>query len=148
VEYALNKVGCKALVTAIQHKTSEYQAMLRELAPELGDARTGDLHAKRLPHLRTVISLGEQDHAGCIAFHQALDAGTHADRKRRAEIGPTLQVDDAINLQFPSGTPGFPKGATLSHHNILNNGYFVTEAIRLKAGDRLCIPVPLYHCFG
>src|SRR5437764_809855 len=147
-EYALNKVGCKALVTAVAHKTSEYLHMLRELAPELSDSRPGDLHAARLPALRLVITLGEQDHAGCIAFHQACDAGTPADAGRLAEIGPTLQFDDPINIQFTSGTTGFPKGATLSHHNILNNGYFVAEAIRLGAGDRLCIPVPLYHCFG
>jgi len=147
-EYALNKVGCKALVTAVAHKTSAYLAMLRELAPELLDARPGDLHAARLPALRLVITLGEAEHAGCLAFHQASDAATAADRERLAQIGPTLQFDDPINIQFTSGTTGFPKGATLSHHNILNNGYFVGEAIRLMPGDRLCIPVPLYHCFG
>jgi fatty-acyl-CoA synthase len=147
-EYALNKVGCKALVTAVAHKTSEYLHMLRELAPELSDARPGDLRAARLPALRLVITLGEQDHAGCLAFHQACDAGTPADRARLAEIGAALQFDDAINIQFTSGTTGFPKGATLSHHNILNNGFFVAEAIRLAPGERLCIPVPLYHCFG
>ncbi len=147
-EYALNKVGCKALVTAIAHKTSEYLHMLRELAPELAAARPGDLQAKRLPALRLVITLGEQEHAGCLAFHQACDAGTPADTARVAEIGAALQFDDAINIQFTSGTTGFPKGATLSHHNILNNGYFVAEAIGLRVGERLCIPVPLYHCFG
>ena len=147
-EYALNKVGCKALVTAVAHRTSKYLHMLRELAPELSAARAGALQATRLPALRLVITLGGQDHAGCIAFHQALDAGTPADHQRLAEIGPTLQFDDAINIQFTSGTTGFPKGATLSHHNILNNGFFVAEAIRLAPGERLCIPVPLYHCFG
>ena len=147
-EYALNKVGCKALVTAVAHKTSEYLHMLRELAPELSAARPGDLRAARLPALRLVITLGEQEHEGCLAFHQACDAGTPADAARLAEIGPGLQFDDAINIQFTSGTTGFPKGATLSHHNILNNGYFVAEAIGLQVGERLCIPVPLYHCFG
>ncbi|HEX4710724.1 AMP-binding protein [Phenylobacterium sp.] len=147
-EYALNKVGCKALVTAIAHKTSEYLAMLRELAPELSDARPGDLQAARLPDLRLVITLGEQQHAGCLTFGEACDAGTPADVRRLAEIGQRLQFDEPINIQFTSGTTGFPKGATLSHHNILNNGYFVAETIRLQAGDRLCIPVPLYHCFG
>jgi fatty-acyl-CoA synthase len=147
-EYALNKVGCKALVTAVAHKTSEYLHMLRELAPELSDARPGDLRAGRLPALRLVITLGEQRHAGCLTFGEACDAGTPADVRRLAEIGPGLQFDDAINIQFTSGTTGFPKGATLSHHNILNNGFFVAEAIRLTPGDRLCIPVPLYHCFG
>ncbi|HEY2751288.1 AMP-binding protein [Phenylobacterium sp.] len=148
VEYALNKVGCKALVTAVEHKTSAYLAMLRELAPELSSARPGDLQSKRLPHLRLVVTLGEVEHSGCLAFHQACDAGTAADRERLEQIGPTLQFDDPVNIQFTSGTTGFPKGATLSHHNILNNGHFVAEAIRLGAGDRLCIPVPLYHCFG
>jgi fatty-acyl-CoA synthase len=147
-EYALNKVSCKALVTAVAHKTSEYLHMLRELAPELNDARPGDLNAARLPALRLVITLGDQEHKGCLAFHQALDAGTPADIARLAEIGAGLQFDQPINIQFTSGTTGFPKGATLSHHNILNNGYFVGEAIGLQAGERLCIPVPLYHCFG
>jgi fatty-acyl-CoA synthase len=147
-EYALNKVGCKALVTAIAHKTSAYLAMLRDLAPELSAARPGDLHAERLPELRLVITLGRDQHAGCLTFSEACDAGTPADVARLAEIGAGLQFDDPINIQFTSGTTGFPKGATLSHHNILNNGYFVAEAIKLQAGERLCIPVPLYHCFG
>ena len=147
-EYALNKVGCRALVTAVAHKTSEYLHMLRQLAPELDGARPGELHAARLPALRLLITLGDQDHASCLAFHQACDAGTPPDAERLAGIGAALQFDEAINIQFTSGTTGFPKGATLSHHNILNNGYFVGEAIGLQAGERLCIPVPLYHCFG
>ncbi|HEX3363521.1 AMP-binding protein [Phenylobacterium sp.] len=147
-EYALNKVGCKALITAVAHKTSEYLHMIRELAPELSSSRPGALQAGRLPALRWVITLGDQEHAGCLAFHQACDAGTPADTARLAEIGARLQFDQPINIQFTSGTTGFPKGATLSHHNILNNGYFVAEAIGLQVGERLCIPVPLYHCFG
>jgi fatty-acyl-CoA synthase len=147
-EYALNKVGCKALITAVSHRTSDYLAMLRELAPELSDAAPGELAAKRLPHLKLVITLGEGQRAGCLPFAQALAAGSDADRARLAEIGAGLQFDDPINIQFTSGTTGFPKGATLSHHNILNNGYFVGEAIGLQAGERLCAPVPLYHCFG
>ena len=132
----------------MRHKTSEYLEMLRDLAPELSASRPGTLQSARLPELRLVITLGDEEHAGCLAFHQACDAGTPADRERLAQIGPALQFDDAINIQFTSGTTGFPKGATLSHHNILNNGYFVAEAIRLAPGERLCIPVPLYHCFG
>jgi len=136
-EYALNKVGCRALVTAVRHKTSDYLSMVRELR-----------EAGRLPRLETVITIGDDPHRGCLSFPHVSNTADRADRTRLGEIGPTLQFDDPINIQFTSGTTGFPKGATLSHHNILNNGFFVAEAIRLKAGDKLCIPVPLYHCFG
>jgi len=147
-EYALNKVGCTALVTAVRHKTSDYLGMLRELAPELAAAKPGALASVRLPGLRLVVTLGDESHAGCLPFDAVVLAGAPTDRDRLGEIGKTLQVDDPINIQFTSGTTGFPKGATLSHHNILNNGYFVGEAIGLQPGEKLCIPVPLYHCFG
>jgi len=147
-EYALNKVACKALIMAVSHRTSDYLGMLRELAPELAGAAPGKLAAERLPHLRLVITLGEDQHAGCLPFGQALAAGSDADHARLAEIGEALQFDDPINIQFTSGTTGFPKGATLSHHNILNNGFFCGEAIGLTPDEKLCAPVPLYHCFG
>ncbi|MFC3068319.1 AMP-binding protein [Phenylobacterium soli] len=147
-EYALNKVACRALITAPSHKTSDYVGMLRELAPELAGAQPGRLAARRLPHLTLVITLGEAAHAGCLPFAEVLTAGGDQHRARLAEIGARLQFDDPINIQFTSGTTGFPKGATLSHHNILNNGFFVGEAIGLQPGEKLCAPVPLYHCFG
>jgi fatty-acyl-CoA synthase len=147
-EYAINKVSCKALITAPRHKSSDYIAMLRDLAPELSAAMPGQLAAERLPQLRLVIALGAAPHAGCMRFDDVLAAGGDAEVRQMQENGRLLQFDDAINIQFTSGTTGFPKGATLSHHNILNNGYFVGEAIRLRADDRLCAPVPLYHCFG
>jgi len=147
-EYALNKVGCKALVTAVRHKTSDYLGMLRELAPELATTRPGALASARLPALKLVVTVGEEVHAGCLPFDAVGSAGSAAERDRLDAIGRALQFDDPINIQFTSGTTGFPKGATLSHHNILNNGYFVGEAIALQPGEKLCIPVPLYHCFG
>ena len=148
VEYALNKAGCRALVTAPRHKTSDYIAMLRELAPQLAAADPGEGGAARLPHLKWIVTLGEDQHSGCLRYEDVLTPGDAQQRLALDAIGSRLQFDDAINIQFTSGTTGAPKGATLSHHNILNNGFFVGEAIRLQAGDKVCAPVPLYHCFG
>jgi fatty-acyl-CoA synthase len=148
LEYALNKVGCKALILAERFKTSDYVGMLRELTPELGHATPGKLESARLPALRSVVLLGDGWHPGAFRFSEVLARGTEKEAQRIAELGPQLQFDEPINIQFTSGTTGFPKGATLSHHNILNNGFFIGEAMRLTSDDRLCIPVPLYHCFG
>jgi fatty-acyl-CoA synthase len=148
VEYALNTVGCKALVLVPEHKTSDYIGMLRDLAPEIDAATPGHLTCPRLPELRIVVTLGTTHFAGCLHFEDVLSAGTAESRRALAETGPRLACTAPINIQFTSGTTGHPKGATLSHRNILNNGFFVGEAIRLKAGDRVCAPVPLYHCFG
>jgi fatty-acyl-CoA synthase len=148
LEYALNKVGCKAIILPERFKTSDYLGMLRELAPELDRAIQGKLEAPRLPTLRSVVLLGEAWHPGTFRFADILAKGGAAEAQHLAELAPELQFDDAINIQFTSGTTGFPKGATLSHHNILNNGFFIGEAMRLTPEDRLCIPVPLYHCFG
>ncbi len=147
LEYALNKVGCKALITATALKSSDYIAMLNELAPELASCRPGQLRAAKLPDLRTVIRIGGPS-PGMLAFEDVAGLGTDAERQRLREIAAELQFDDPINIQFTSGTTGFPKGATLTHHNILNNGYFIGETMHLTEKDRICIPVPLYHCFG
>jgi fatty-acyl-CoA synthase len=151
VEYALNKVGCKALVAMPQFKTSNYLGMLRELAPELSDHTPGQLEAVRLPTLRTVVWIDVADEGddqpGMVRFSDLLAEG-HAEDARIDQIAATLQNTDPINIQFTSGTTGFPKGATLTHRNILNNGFFIGECMRLTPEDRLCIPVPLYHCFG
>ncbi len=151
LEYALNKVGCKALVTMARFKTSNYLGMLRELAPEWAHAQPGRLESARLPHLRTVawIDVPGQgtDEPGLMRFSALLASG-NPDDPRLAEAARTLKATDPINIQFTSGTTGFPKGATLTHRNILNNGFFIGEAMKLTPADRLCIPVPLYHCFG
>jgi fatty-acyl-CoA synthase len=148
LEYALNKVGCKVLILAERFKTSDYVGMLRELAPEFGHAAPGRLEAGRLPSLRSIVLLGDGWQPGALRFSEVLARGGAVEAERIAALSPRLQFDDAINIQFTSGTTGFPKGATLSHHNILNNGFFIGEAMRLTPDDRLCIPVPLYHCFG
>jgi len=133
VEYALNKVGCSVLVTAPRFKTSDYIAMLRELGPE------------KLPHLRIIISLGSDQQDGFLRWG---DLGIAPDQAALTAIASTLDCNDAINIQFTSGTTGFPKGATLTHRNILNNGLQTGHMIKLGPDDRICIPVPLYHCFG
>jgi len=148
LEFCLKKVGCRALVTAERLKNSDYIAMLRTLAPELDHCAGHELSSARLPHLKLVIRLGRTRTSGCLNFEDVLQRGSQLDRTRSEEIGRDLQPDDAINIQFTSGTTGLPKGATLSHYNILNNGYFVGRGIGLTERDRICIPVPLYHCFG
>ncbi len=148
VEYALNKVGCKALVTAAQFKKSDYIGMLQTLAPELADAAPGRLAAAKLPELKTIIRIGADAAPGMLNFDEVAPRGGEAERSRLGELARRLQFDDPINIQFTSGTTGFPKGATLTHHNILNNGFLTAEGMRFTDQDRLCIPVPLYHCFG
>ncbi len=147
LEYALNKVGCRMLVTMTAYKTSDYLGIVRDLAPELTDDRAGRLLAARAPQLETVVQLGTDNVPGMMRFADLMATGS-ADDPAVAKIGANLQATDPINIQFTSGTTGFPKGATLTHRNILNNGFFIGEAMELTENDRLCIPVPLYHCFG
>jgi fatty-acyl-CoA synthase len=149
LEYALNKVGVAGIITATAFRTSDYVGMLNALAPELASAAPGRLRAAKLPQLRTVIQIGGPRAPGTFAFGEvgAMGGGA-AERARIAELAERLQFDDPINIQFTSGTTGTPKGATLTHHNILNNGFLLGEAMRYTEHDKVCIPVPLYHCFG
>ena len=148
LEYVLNKVSCKGLITASRFKSSDYIAMLQELAPELNSAEPGRLSAPRLPHLKAVIRLGEEETPGCYNFDDIQARAGAVEKQQLGKLAAVLQPDDAINIQFTSGTTGSPKGATLTHFNILNNGYFVGEAMKITEQDRVCIPVPFYHCFG
>lgn len=148
LEYALNKVECSTLISAESFKTSQYLAMLNELAPELANSKPGKLTSAKLPHLKSVIRMGEANTPGMYNFAAVCKMGEQAHYARLQELKHELNPDDAINIQFTSGTTGSPKGATLTHCNILNNGYLNGEGMRLTADDRLCIPVPLYHCFG
>ena len=137
LEYALAKVGCRALILAPGFKSSDYLGMLRDLVPELDGATAGDLHAARLPELRHVIRLGHETTPGMLNFDAVAQCAGPADVARLHEVARTLQFDDPVNIQFTSGTTGAPKGATLTHHNILNNGFFIGEAMRLTEHDRL-----------
>ncbi|NVK44454.1 MAG: AMP-binding protein [Oceanospirillaceae bacterium] len=148
LEYALNHSEARMLVIAERFKSSEYTQMLYELAPELKQAEPGALKAQKLPHLEVLVNLAEQPYDGMWRWQDLLEQSSGTDEGQLAEVQAGLQFDDPINIQYTSGTTGFPKGATLSHHNILNNGYFVAESMNFTDQDRLVIPVPLYHCFG
>jgi fatty-acyl-CoA synthase len=148
LEYALNKAGVSCLIVAPQFKSSDYMAMLAELAPEMPTCPPGRLRAARLPSLRSVVQLGPKPRPGALAFEDLMDRGNRAVRTRLDAISATLNPDDAINIQFTSGTTGAPKGATLSHRNIVNNAISTARAMQLQPGEGLCIPVPFYHCFG
>jgi fatty-acyl-CoA synthase len=129
LEFVLNQAGLRTLVAAPAFKTSDYAAMIDEVAP-------------KCPALADVVLLGRD------SWTSLVDAGRTGDPARLTEIATGLSADDPINIQYTSGTTGFPKGATLSHHNILNNGFFVGELCGYDEEDRICVPVPFYHCFG
>jgi fatty-acyl-CoA synthase len=148
LEYAINKVGCKALILAASFKSSNYIAMVEELAPEISKSKPGEINSIRLPTLKTVIQIGGETNDGYFDFEQIPTLASTKDHQRIENLSDQLQFDDPINIQFTSGTTGFPKGATLTHFNVLNNGYFTGEGLKLSSNDKLCVPVPLYHCFG
>jgi len=144
LEYTLNKVGVAALICSESFKTSDYVGMVETLAPEIASSTRGDLHAERISSVRNVAKIGGAPRAGWLEFPDIAGEDTAAVRA----VERTLNNRQPINIQFTSGTTGLPKGATLSHRNIVNNAFFVGRSERLQAGDRLCVPVPLYHCFG
>lgn len=147
LEHVLQAVECRALITALRFKSSDYLAMLNALVPELTDDKDVLISA-RLPALKHVITIGDELHAGCTPF-SAVSANADGAAKQWLEsVAAAVDPHAAVNIQFTSGTTGLPKGATLSHHNLLNNGFFVGEATGIEPGSRVCIPVPLYHCFG
>jgi len=148
LEGVMNKTGVKGLVVADRFRHSDNIALLDEIAPEIKHCKTGEIRSRRLPHLRRVINLGERTFPGMSRFSELYGPLGEQDTTRLQAVTGRLQPDDPINIQFTSGTTGTPKGITLSHFNILNNGYFMTGRMGLTRGDRLCIPVPLYHCYG
>ena len=147
LEHALCTVECRALITATRFKSSAYLAMLNTLAPELTDDKDV-LTSARLPSLRHVITIGRESHAGCKPFAVVSGLADEAATKLLDSVAATIDPDSPVNIQFTSGTTGLPKGATLSHYNLINNAFFVGEATGIEPGSRVCIPVPLYHCFG
>jgi fatty-acyl-CoA synthase len=148
LEFALTHSGVRVLVAARAFRSTDYIEMLCALAPELTATREGPLFAQRLPALRDVVYLGADAHPGGTAWADFLALGGQIEARELETRETAVQFDDPVNIQYTSGTTGLPKGATLSHHNILNNGYFVGEVLAYTEHDRICVPVPFYHCFG
>ena len=146
--YTLNKVACKALVLAREFKSSNYIGILRDIAPALRTSSPGQLNLSALPSLRSLIVISDEPVAGMFRFDDVAGMAPADAPEQLGALARLNQPDDAINIQFTSGTTGMPKGATLTHFNVLNNGYFSGQAMGFTERDRLCIPVPLYHCFG
>jgi fatty-acyl-CoA synthase len=148
LEFVLRQAGCRAVVLAASFKTSDYIGMLRAMVPELVGAQVGQLCCSKLPQLKTLVQLSAQEVPGFLSFDDVVSAGARVEPTAATQYMRALDPDQPYNIQFTSGTTGLPKGATLTHFNIVNNGFFVGEAMRLTAMDSVCIPVPMYHCFG
>jgi len=148
LEYVLNQSGLTVLISARKFRKSDYVGMLESLMPELREPRRGTMRTSRIPSLRHLVYLGTEASPGSLAWVEFIARGDGVDDAALAARERVLQFDDPINIQYTSGTTGSPKGATLSHHNILNNGFFVGEVLKYTEVDRICVPVPFYHCFG
>jgi len=148
LEYVLRQSECQTLILIDGFRDARYPAIIREICPELASCDTGALVCEGLPHLRHLIFVGPDAPQGMLSWNELLRRGHGTPEARLRERESELEFDDAINIQYTSGTTGFPKGATLSHHNIVNNGLLIANAMKLTNRDRLCIPVPFYHCFG
>jgi fatty-acyl-CoA synthase len=148
LRYALRKVGCRMLILAQSFKTSDYLGMIRSLVHDSSSVEDGRVACNALPDLEFLVQLGQAPVPGFLSFDALCDRGSRTGEDLLDVVAHGLDPDQPVNIQFTSGTTGTPKGATLSHFNIVNNGYFVGEAMKLVPEDRICIPVPLYHCFG
>jgi fatty-acyl-CoA synthase len=147
LEYALAKVGCSALVLASSFKTSNYVEMIRGLVPEADTSAPGSIVSEKLPTLKSLILIEDEPLDGFFNYSQVQSMGEKSDLDL-SEIADLVDPDDAVNIQFTSGTTGSPKGATLTHNNIVNNAYFIARGLKMTPQDKVCSPVPLYHCFG
>jgi fatty-acyl-CoA synthase len=150
LEYVVRQSGLRMLVCAPRLKSSDYVGVVNELIPELAAAAESPprIDSARFPDLQDLVVLDDQPRPGMWTWSALLALSGAVTPEQLAARQREQEFDDPINIQYTSGTTGFPKGATLSHHNILNNGFFVGEMMRFTDQDRLCIPVPLYHCFG
>jgi fatty-acyl-CoA synthase len=148
LEYLLRQSDTETLILMEQFKGNNYVEMLMEICPELNDCKPGELRSERLPKLKNVILLGRERKPGMFLWEDILQMGDEVTDEELAQRQQSLHPEDVINMQYTSGTTGFPKGVMLTHRNIVNNARNIAECMRLTHQDRLCIPVPFFHCFG
>lgn len=148
LEYALRQSETQAILLMDRFKTSDYVNMFYEVCPEAKTSKPGQIHSEKLPFLRIAVLIRGEKQPGMYSWEEILKKGEEIDDDAISEIEDSLDFDDPVNIQYTSGTTGFPKGVVLTHHNLVNNGYFIGECMDFTDKDRLCIPVPFYHCFG
>ncbi|HKJ28964.1 MAG TPA: AMP-binding protein [Desulfuromonadales bacterium] len=148
LEYLIKQADLKALALIDSFRDHDYLQTINELIPELSRSQRGQLRSEKFPELRNVIFIGQEKHRGMYNTRELMLLGDQYDNSELDSIKEALCQHDVINMQYTSGTTGFPKGVMLSHYNILNNGYFIGERQKFTEKDRLCLPVPLFHCFG
>ncbi|WP_335870799.1 AMP-binding protein [Bacillus sp. 2205SS5-2] len=148
LEYLLRQSDSSTLILMDTYKSSSFIEMLLEICPELKDCKPGQLKSKRLPHLKNVIILSEKSYLGVYNWKEILELGKIGSEEDLAKESARCHPDDVINMQYTSGTTGFPKGVMLTHSNIINNAFNIAKCMELSKQDRLCIPVPFFHCFG
>ncbi|WP_321428473.1 AMP-binding protein [uncultured Methanolobus sp.] len=148
VEYVMKQADLKAIAIIDGFRDVSYIDTIYELVPELKTQGRGNLRSEKFPHLKNVIFIGQEKHRGMYSTRELFLLGQHGSDEAISDIMKTLDKDDVINMQYTSGTTGFPKGVMLTHYNILNNGYYIGERQKFTEEDRVCLPVPLFHCFG
>ncbi|GAA0485622.1 AMP-binding protein [Salinibacillus aidingensis] len=148
LEYLLKQSDTTTLILTESYKDSSYIDILNEVCPELKHSEKGELNSSKLPNLKNIIVISEHSYDGCYTWKEIMEKGQSVTDESLLERKDSLHYDEVINMQYTSGTTGFPKGVMLSHYNIVNNGKQVAERMNLTGEDRLCIPVPLFHCFG
>lgn len=148
LEYLLRQSDSTTLILIDRFKDSDYVGILNELVPELKTSEKGKLNCPTLPYLKNVISIEGEKKDGMFTWDDIMEMSKDISDEELNTLANSLDPHDVINMQYTSGTTGFPKGVMLTHYNIVNNGFFIGESMRLTHKDRLCIPVPLFHCFG
>lgn len=148
LEYLLKQSDTNTIILMEQYRDVSYVDTLYEICPELKTSQPGHLKSQRLPHLKNVIFMGEKRFPGMFNWQDILDAAKQVTDEQLDAQMASLHADEVINMQYTSGTTGFPKGVMLSHSNIVNNGHQIAQCMELTKEDRLCIPVPFFHCFG